>query len=363
MKKIISILLSLALLLSCTAVLAEAAEKTNLGTVDVNGEFALNAAIPDGYTMDTIVSDNTFILVKFTHEDETKPMLVLSIGLEDSWPAGTKLNNISDEDLKVIEQSFYFEDDPVEISYTETEHGTKLLVAKYPESSLVVFYTLYEGYGIEFTLIAKEGTELTQEQIDLCVKFLSDLDFVPSQKDSTASAALPAYSWQGDDPVWGAVVKYMQETDFGFKATEGGILVPTPIILRSTLVMNENAEPVEATVYGNFWIFTYTLEDKTLLTQSCGEFPGVLKLEKKDGEWAVTGAEFAEDGEKYAESIKKFADGDEDLEKEYYATTGSSEDSILPQYQRAVLVKYIEDNKLDIIAYQDFGHDPVSLTD
>jgi len=363
MKKIISILLSLALLLSCTAVLAEAAEKTNLGTVDVNGEFALNAAIPEGYTMHTINSDHTAILVTFTHEDPTKPLLVLSIGLEDSWPAGTKLNTLTEEQLAEKEKTFQYDDEAYEISYTETEHGTKLLVAKYPETGIVVFYTLYEGYEIEFTLLTPNGTELTQEQIDACVKFLSDLDFVPVEHQtgdaaSAASAALPAYTWNGDDPVWGAVVKYMQETDFGFEASEGGILVPTPIVLKTVLVMDKYGEPVEATVYGNFWIFTYTLEGKTLTTQSCGENPGVLKLEKKDGAWTVTGAEFAEDGEGFAESIKKLADGDEQLEKDYF----ESSDSMLGQYQRAVLVNYVAENMLDITAYQNYGLNPVDLT-
>ena len=172
-------------------------------------------------------------------------------------------------------------------------------------------------------------------------------------------SALPAYTYGGDDPIWAAVVKYMQETDFGFEAPEGGILVPTPIILKTDV----NEGETEATVYGNFWIFTYTLEGQTLMTGPCGENPGVLKLEKKDGEWAVTGAEFAEDGDNYDESIKKLANGDEKLEKDYFDTTGASEDSMLPQYQRAVLVTYVEDNHLDITAYQDYGQEPVALND
>ena len=370
MKKIISILLSLALLLSCTAVLAEAAEKTNLGTVDINGEFTLNAAIPEGYTMQTLRSDNTCILEVFTSEDPTKPILTLSVGLEDSWPEGSKLNNITDEELKEIEKSFYYEDEPVELSYMETEHGTKLIAAKYPESNLIIFYTLYDGYEIEFTLFGANETQLTQEQIDTCVKFLSDLDFIPVEKktentpaekpaETTEAAALPAYTWNGDDPVWGAVVKYMQENDFGFAAPEAGILVPTPIILKTVLVIDKFGETVEATVYGNFWIYTYALDGKTLVAASCGENPGKLTMAKKDGEWTVTGAEFAEDGENFAESIKKLADGDEQLEKDFF----ESSDSMLAQYQRAVLVNYVEDNKLDITAYQDYGQDPVSLTD
>lgn len=177
------------------------------------------------------------------------------------------------------------------------------------------------------------------------------------------SASLPAYTYHGEDPVWAAVVKYMQETDFGFEAPEGGILVPTPIILRTDMAGDENGEPAEATVYGNFWIFTYALEGKILKNVSGGENPGVLKLEKKDGEWTVTGAMFAESGDDYDESIQKIFNDDEELVKEYYKTTGASEDSVLPQYRRAVLVNYVEENKLDITAYQDYGWDPVSLTD
>ena len=50
-------------------------------------------------------------------------------------------------------------------------------------------------------------------------------------------------------------------------------------------------------------------------------------------------------------------------EKAYYDTTGASEDSVLPQYRRAVLVNYVEENKLDITACQDYGWDPVSPAD
>ena len=49
MKKIIAILLSLALLLGCAAGLAEGAEKQSFGTIRVNGEFTLKGSLPEGY--------------------------------------------------------------------------------------------------------------------------------------------------------------------------------------------------------------------------------------------------------------------------------------------------------------------------
>ena len=173
------------------------------------------------------------------------------------------------------------------------------------------------------------------------------------------SAALPAYTYGGDDPIWSAVVKYMQETDFGYETPEGGVLVPTPIILKTEV----NEDETEATVYGNFWIFTYALEGRTLVTGPCGENPGVLKLEKKDGVWAVTAAEFAGDGEDYLADIAKFANGDEALEQDYFLAGGADGESMLPQYQRAALVEYVNGNNLDITEYKDYGQNPVSLTD
>ena len=182
MKKIISILLSLALLLGCTAAFAEGAEKTTLGTLSVNGEFTIEAPIPDGYVMKIKRADETRLQAVFTPDDETKPSLDLSVGLEDAWEPGTKLNNVSEEDLKEIEATFYWEDPDFVITYGETEHGTKLLIATLPDNSLVVIYSLYEGYEIEFKLEAAEGTVLTQEQIDTCIKVLSDMDFVAPGK-------------------------------------------------------------------------------------------------------------------------------------------------------------------------------------
>ena len=46
----------------------------------------------------------------------------------------------------------------------------------------MVIYSLYEGYEIEFTLVAVDEGGLTQEQIDACIKVLSNMDFVAPEK-------------------------------------------------------------------------------------------------------------------------------------------------------------------------------------
>lgn len=172
-------------------------------------------------------------------------------------------------------------------------------------------------------------------------------------------SALPAYSFTGDDPVLAAVIRCMQETDFGALVEEGGVLIPTPIIVRTEF----NPEETEATVYGNFWVFTYVRNGKILERRSCGENPGVMKLEKKDGEWAVVSFDYMGDEDDYAASIRKYAGGDKGLEEQYYLTTGVREDNFVPQYQRAAVVNYVQENNLDIEAYQEPGQEPVPVID
>jgi hypothetical protein len=173
------------------------------------------------------------------------------------------------------------------------------------------------------------------------------------------STALPAFTYRGDDPIWIAVENYMLTTDFGFTPEEGGVLIPTPILLKSEM----NADETEATVYGNFWIFCYKQNGKILEVTSGGECPGIMKLENKDGKWTVVSLEKAGEGDDYAKDIAKFCNGDKELEELYSQTVGVSEGSILPQYQRAAVVNYVQENNLDIEAYQDYGWDPVSVTD
>ena len=105
------------------------------------------------------------------------------------------------------------------------------------------------------------------------------------------------------------------------------------------------------------------VEKKMLKVTAGGECPGIMKLEKKDGAWKVASFESAGDGEQYSEDIVRFANGDKELEEMYFRSSGAAEDSILDQYQRVAVVEYVKANQLDIEAYQDYGSDPVSVTD
>lgn len=171
------------------------------------------------------------------------------------------------------------------------------------------------------------------------------------------AAALPAYAYPfaDENPVMAAVAEYLVTADLGYEAEEGGILIPAPIVLK------EDVGETEATLWGNFWVFAYKLNGNILECTAGGENPGIMKLEKKDGVWKAVSLEVAEDGEKFDDSIRAFAQGDAELEKEYYLSSDAT-DGYLPQYRRSFIVEYVNANHLDIVAYQDYGQEPVEVT-
>ena len=174
MKKNIALILTMMLLAGISTATAENTEKTRLGTLNVNGAFDLKCRIPDGYGLDIAQSDTTQILAFIESDDETKPIMTLSIAFDELLSQVDRLNDLDDNALKAIEATFTAEDD-VKISYKYTTYGTKLLMAEL-QGDYVDFYTIYKGYSIEFLLSA--GVDpITEEQVDMVVSFLSELDF------------------------------------------------------------------------------------------------------------------------------------------------------------------------------------------
>ena len=177
MKKTIAILLCLVMALGCAA--AEAAEKTNLGVVNLNGKYELHCVMPEGFTMENIHMENGCYTANITSNDPARPFLVLSIGFDEMLSQVKRLNDLDSETLAMIESTFTAEYS-VDISYTETAEGTKLMVVKEKNGEFADVYTVFQGYEIEFVLIPSEaGVEsLSDEQIQVVIDFLSNLDFV-----------------------------------------------------------------------------------------------------------------------------------------------------------------------------------------
>ena len=155
-------------------------EKESLGSLTVNGEFALQCKLPEGYEVQVVNMMNTRIVASITSQDATRPTMYLTIAYNELYSEVERLNDLSDEDIKALEATFTEMYD-VEIDYRETGYGTKLMVVRETEddTDFVVFFTVYKGYNVEFVVTPGDGAkELTEDQIKTSIDFLTELDFV-----------------------------------------------------------------------------------------------------------------------------------------------------------------------------------------
>ncbi len=107
---------------------------------------------------------------------------MISVAYNELYSDVERINDLDAETLQEIEASFREEDD-VEINYMETAYGTRLMVVKEVSDGVdyLDFYTIYKGYEVELVLIHDnegESIPITKTEIQMAVKFLSDMDFV-----------------------------------------------------------------------------------------------------------------------------------------------------------------------------------------
>ena len=161
-----------------------AGAEEELGTLNVNGAFTLQCKLPKGYKLNVITSQSHRIIANLTPKDTKKPQMMLNITYDEMFSDVDRLNDLTAEEIEQVKESFKALNE-VEFTEMETSHGTKLLVAKETgdDSDFVDIITIYKGYSIEFVLApnsAADDQTLTDKQIQTCVDFLSDLDFIPA---------------------------------------------------------------------------------------------------------------------------------------------------------------------------------------
>ena len=174
-------MLCLALILGCSSTFAQEG-KTNLGVINVNNAFTLKCTLPEDYRVDVTQVDSNGLIANIVPLDAAKASMILIVEFDELYAQVERMNDLSDEELADIE-STYSEYD-VEFSYAETAYGTKLLVAKEvgDADDFVSVFSIYKGYEIEFIMVPGEGSDtLTDEQIQQCIAFLSELDFVAAE--------------------------------------------------------------------------------------------------------------------------------------------------------------------------------------
>jgi hypothetical protein len=154
-----------------------------LGSLSVNGKFDLTCKLPANYTMQVINMKGSRIRAAILSDDMTQPDLNLTVAYDETYGEVERMNDLSEDDLKALEATFT-DNEQVDISYAETGHGTRILIARENDgdgdTDYVDILAIYKGYFIEFEMTPnKDAAEksLTEEQIRMCIDFLTNLDF------------------------------------------------------------------------------------------------------------------------------------------------------------------------------------------
>lgn len=185
MKKITALVLLFSLALGLCCALGEANVKTELGSINLNGAFKLQCSVPENYQIKIASKDNEGLIALIESEDAAKPRMYLSIEFDETYYDVKRMNDMTEEQLQAIVDTFTNDGEEVAVSYRETAHGTKLMMVQdtLDDTSFVAFITVYEGYMVEFDIVPGSEMQggLTEEQIQLSIDFLSDLDFIPEE--------------------------------------------------------------------------------------------------------------------------------------------------------------------------------------
>ena len=156
----------------------------DLGRLNVNGVFDLQCKIPEGYQLQIMSSQKTRIIASLISNDAQKPQMILTVAFDEQYAEVERLNEMSDEDIEILKQSFTALNE-IAFSESQTGEGTKLLIAKEAgeDEDYVSILTVYKGYVVEFVLTPNPSAvdqTLTDDQIQKSIDFLTDLQFVPA---------------------------------------------------------------------------------------------------------------------------------------------------------------------------------------
>ena len=139
--------------------------------------------------------------------------------------------------------------------------------------------------------------------------------------------------------------------EFGKNYAQGDVCIPYAYVISA----NES-NPEDILVWGDFWVFNYTLAGDTLKTASGGSHPGLMHVKKVENGYEVVGFDAVEDGAGNLESAKKiFGDNYET----FWALNSNQEkrDDMRLHYT----ADYVKKHNMTAKVLQDFGWPAVNL--
>lgn len=183
MKKILSILCAIALLLSTAAVLAEASEET-IEIGQQAPDFSITMTLPEGYTSEQTYEEGNMIVSIYNEADaDNNSTFIVTVGFSEEYDGQTLTELTEEEKAAFIEQMGIEMNNPV-FSQSKTSHGTAVFFLEDetddPSLSYAIGMSIYEGYVINMHVFPGNDKVLTDEDISLGLEILSETWFTPA---------------------------------------------------------------------------------------------------------------------------------------------------------------------------------------
>jgi hypothetical protein len=179
MKKVLSVLLTIALLLCNISVLAESEEKA-----EVIPGFDLIIVVPEGYeSMGEEWTTPFLVSEALRPTEDDKPAIMVVVSYNDTFSDVTFNDEMPEADFEAqVNQLVIDEETGEALPYTvmKTGLGTKVIVINDPDG-FTEFYSIWHGYEVSLMSANfdadNHATPPTDEQIAVIMQFLTDMDF------------------------------------------------------------------------------------------------------------------------------------------------------------------------------------------
>lgn len=142
-----------------------------------------------------------------------------------------------------------------------------------------------------------------------------------------------------------AIDKYLTE-EIGSGYRQGDVCIP---FHSYTAVDESNGDDIH--VWGDFWVFNYTVSGDTLKTVSGGDHPGKMHVRQTpDGHFEVTSFEAVADGSDMEPSARRiFGDRFDEFQK------SNSDEKHREDVRMAVISGYVRSHQIPVKIVQDYG--------
>ena len=152
-------------------------------------------------------------------------------------------------------------------------------------------------------------------------------------------------------PTYLAAIRRYLTSEIGLQYTEADYCVP---LCQIVAVDESNAEDIR--VWGDFWVYNYSLSGDTLQCVSGGNHPGLIHVRQTENGFEVTGFDRVEDGSNFKKSARRIFGT---KYKDFMVV--QADDTKREQLRAEGLAEYVRNYNIPATYYQDYGRPAKAL--